>query len=107
MIRAVDPDFERPVLGFLFDVADKQRELAETIYNSGMAMSELVNEFLDFTSLETKTILIHPEEIRLRDVLGKLTTDFAPRFSQKGLSLHLEFADDATLMRALEGRREL
>ena len=76
------------------NLTSKQRELAETIYNSGMAMSELVNEFLDFTSLETKTILIHPEEIRLRDVLGKLTTDFAPRFAQKGLNLHAEFAED-------------
>lgn len=76
------------------NLTERQQDIARTIYQAGAALSELVNEFLDFTVLEAQTLAIHAEDISLQAICEKVAADFATRVAQKGLRFSLEIAED-------------
>ncbi len=77
------------------NLTEKQQEISRTIYQAGMALSELVNEFLDFTVLENHSLAIHVEDIPLQAMFEKVSADFAVRMTQKELRFLIEAAEDA------------
>lgn len=76
------------------NLTEKQQELARTIYQAGTALSDLVNEFLDFTVLEAHSLAIHVEDISVQTLCDKIASDFSVRVAQKGLRLLVDIAED-------------
>ncbi|GAK52356.1 putative signal transduction histidine kinase [Candidatus Moduliflexus flocculans] len=76
------------------NLTEKQQELARTIYQAGTALSDLVNEFLDFTVLEAHSLAIHVEDISVQTLCDKIAADFSARVAQKGLRLLVDIAED-------------
>ncbi len=77
------------------NLTEKQQEISRAIYQAGMSLSELVNEFLDFTVLENHSLAIHAEDIPLQAMFEKVSADFAARMAQKELRFLMEVAEDA------------
>jgi len=80
------------------NLTEKQHEIARTIYQAGTALSDLVNEFLDFTALEAQSLSIHVEDVALQALCDKVSSDFASRVAQKKLQLLVEIDENVPPM---------
>jgi PAS domain S-box/diguanylate cyclase (GGDEF) domain len=60
---------------------------ARQIYQSGELLLGIVNDLLDFSEIESKTLAIKADFFRLSDVISQLDTLFGPLSRQKGVEL--------------------
>ena len=73
---------------------EKHVELADTIHASGLALSELVNEALDFAALEADKVIIYPEEVVLKDLIEEIEQNFRQKIEEKGLKFSIALEEN-------------
>ncbi len=87
------------ILGFLQLVLrtplnDKQVDYVGKMHNAARALSDIVNDILDFSEVESRQININSSKFDPRSVLEEVRENFEPACLAKGLSFSLE-ADPA------------
>ncbi len=71
---------------------DAQAQLVRTIQGSGELLLELVNDILDFSSIEQKGVELASGPIDLRKEIGWVAGLMEPKAREKGLQLRVEYA---------------
>ena len=82
-------------------LASEQRtEFSESIYRSGRTLLQIINNILDFSQLQSAMLRLHPEPVKINDVLDDLERMFRPRAAEK--QLELEFIRPAAAILRLD-----
>lgn len=71
-----------------------QIEYVKTIFSSGNELLTLINDILDLSKIEAGKVTIHPEVLRLADMMDYLKEFFAPVARQKELDFIIEIDED-------------
>lgn len=74
------------------DLTPEQRDFAETIKLSAKALLDLVNDILDFSTLDAGRITLNREEFALGRVIDDTLAQFQGRAKAKGILLRCEIA---------------
>lgn len=69
------------------NLTDKQLEYARTIHRSGTDLLKLINEVLDLSKIESGKMELHPEDIKLADLLDSALLPFETLATRKGLQM--------------------
>jgi signal transduction histidine kinase/CheY-like chemotaxis protein len=72
---------------------EKQIEFAQTIYNSGNLLLDLISEILEVIRIESGKIDLRPESTSLADLTGQLKQMFLPQAEQKGIKFRIEMQE--------------
>jgi signal transduction histidine kinase len=86
-------------LGVTHSVQDLRK-----IRNSGQMLLELVNDLLDYTKAEAGRILVHLEDVRVREVMQEVADAVGPLTHSNRNRLEIEELSGAALVRADRGR---
>jgi PAS domain S-box-containing protein len=76
------------------DLSPEHREYALTMYQSGRALLRILDDILDFSSIEAGTFKVERVIFSLRRLLDDIRTLLLPEADQKGVELLLEIAQD-------------
>ncbi|QEH35456.1 Autoinducer 2 sensor kinase/phosphatase LuxQ [Aquisphaera giovannonii] len=68
----------------------EQVEYAETIRSAGNDLLTLINDILDLSKIESGHMEVHPEPVRVAEVLDGLARAFEPVAREKGLAARFE-----------------
>jgi signal transduction histidine kinase/DNA-binding response OmpR family regulator/HPt (histidine-containing phosphotransfer) domain-containing protein len=71
---------------------ERQRRFAETVYRSGEALLDIINEILDFSKIEAGKLQIEALEFNPRQLVEDTVELLAPRAHQKQLELICDIA---------------
>ena len=71
-----------------------QRELLQTVRESGESLLSVINDILDFSKIEVGKLALEREELDLRECLGDTVKSLAFRAHAKGLEIIYEVEDD-------------
>lgn len=71
-----------------------QRELVESVRQSGDALMDIINDVLDFAKIESRKLELHYESFAVRSVTDAVLDLLAPRADEKGLRLTAVVAPD-------------
>lgn len=66
---------------------DRQRRLAETVYQSGTSLLSIINDILDFSKIEAGKLRLEPVEFDYRELLEETVAIFAERAERQRLEL--------------------
>jgi two-component system sensor histidine kinase BarA len=69
---------------------DEQKEFVGTIREKGEQLLQLIQSLLDMSKLESGTMSVRKEKVRLEDVLAEVVKTLAPGARKKGVQLRLE-----------------
>jgi two-component system sensor histidine kinase BarA len=69
---------------------DEQKDFVGTIREKGEQLLALIQSLLDMSKLESGTMSVRKETLRLEDVLGEVVKTLTPSARKKGVSLRLE-----------------
>ncbi|HEY1958446.1 MAG TPA: ATP-binding protein [Polyangiaceae bacterium] len=69
---------------------DEQKEFVGTIREKGEQLLQLIQSLLDMSKLESGTMSVRKEKIRLEDVLSEVVKTLTPNARKKGVVLRLE-----------------
>ncbi len=85
------------MLGLLLDteLAPKQRQYAETAWNSSRSLLALINDILDLSRVEAGRLELEEVNFDLRGVLDELVLGLSPQAREKGLQLYYQMAEGA------------
>jgi signal transduction histidine kinase/DNA-binding response OmpR family regulator/methyl-accepting chemotaxis protein len=83
----------------------KQIEYARTIHSAGSDLLTLINEILDLSKVEAGKIEIQIEEILLANLMKTVEQKFRHVAEDKGLTFHLNLADDIPPALQTDGQR--
>src|SRR6202042_1645242 len=72
----------------------KQVKFAETIHSSGTDLLSLINDILDLSKIESGTVTVEPNEVRLGEVRDYVTRNFRHVADGKGLEFTVELSGD-------------
>ncbi|SDG27472.1 response regulator [Desulfosporosinus hippei] len=72
------------------NLTSNQIEYAKTIFSSGNELLILINDILDLSKIESGKITLHPEVVKLADMLDHVRQYFLPMASQKDLEFIVE-----------------
>jgi HAMP domain-containing protein/signal transduction histidine kinase/CheY-like chemotaxis protein len=72
----------------------KQVKFAETIHSSGTDLLSLINDILDLSKIESGTMAVEPNEVKLSEVRDYVTRNFRHVADGKGLELTVELNSD-------------
>ena len=72
----------------------KQVKFAETIHSSGTDLLSLINDILDLSKIESGTMAVEPNDLRLDDVRDYVTRNFRHVADGKGLEFNVELNAD-------------
>jgi HAMP domain-containing protein/signal transduction histidine kinase/CheY-like chemotaxis protein len=72
----------------------KQIKYAETIHSSGTDLLSLINDVLDLAKIESGTMAVEPNEVKLNDVREYVNRTFRHVADGKGLELTVEVSSD-------------
>ena len=75
-------------------LADDQREMMETIINSGRTLNRLLSDILDLSKVESGQLALAPETLDLVDTISSAVSVFEAVASEKGIDFEVTFADD-------------
>ncbi|HUO12352.1 MAG TPA: PAS domain S-box protein, partial [Caulobacteraceae bacterium] len=75
------------------DLSDDARRHVERISGAGQALLAIVNDILDFSSLEAGEIAIKPKPARPATILTEILELFQAQAGEKGLSLKLQLGE--------------
>jgi len=76
-------------------LAEKQRELALTVQNSGEVLLSLINEILDFSKIESNNLSLRKSPVNLARITEEITYLLTDSAAQKGLSLTCKTSTEA------------
>lgn len=82
-------------------LTDKQRHLAQTVFNSGEALLEILNDLLDFSKIEAGKLVLVDIDFDLREVVEEVVGLLAENAAAKKLELVCSIRPDIPL--ALKG----
>ena len=82
--------------GLLLDspLAGEQREMVETIRESGETLLEQISDILDFSKIESGRMELEQAPLQLRQCVERALDLLAPKAAEKGLNLACELAAD-------------
>lgn len=72
------------------ELPEEQEEAVRTIYHSGQALLNLINDILDLSKVESGMMEIHEEEFFLLELLNSSLAVSRPRAIEKGLDYELD-----------------
>nr|WP_322658057.1 ATP-binding protein [Dendronalium sp. ChiSLP03b]MDZ8204346.1 ATP-binding protein [Dendronalium sp. ChiSLP03b] len=74
---------------FLLDteLTSEQRDFVEIIYNSGDSLLKIINDFLDFSKIESGNLELEEQPFPLRHCINEVLYLLAPKAKEKGLQL--------------------
>ncbi len=64
-----------------------QRELVESVRQSGDALMEIINDVLDFSKIESRKLELHSDPFSVRGITDQVLDLLAPRAAEKGIGL--------------------
>jgi PAS domain S-box-containing protein len=73
------------------------QEAVDAITSSARLQAQLVDDLLDVSRIATGKLSLHCEPLSLHDVVQQCVTSVVPAADSKGVRLHLDLGDDATL----------
>jgi signal transduction histidine kinase/CheY-like chemotaxis protein len=73
---------------------EKQREMLETISNSGESLLATLTSILDYTQLDSRRLNVESEEIVVRSLLQDMQKTHAGELRKKGLTFEQSIAED-------------
>jgi len=79
---------------------DEQKEFVGTIREKGEQLLQLIQGLLDMSKLESGTMSVRKETMRLEEVLGGVVKTLTPNARKKGVTLRLEVAPNLPALRA-------
>ena len=71
-----------------------QRELIESVRQSGDALMDIINDVLDFSKIESRKLELHYESFQIRGLTDQVIDLLASRAEEKGISLSAIVAPD-------------
>ena len=82
--------------GLLLDttLTPEQRDYAETVRHSGVALLTIINEILDFSKIEAGKLILEPIPFDLRLAVEDVAELLGPRAAENGLEIVLRHAPD-------------
>ncbi|WP_375501089.1 ATP-binding protein [uncultured Nostoc sp.] len=83
------------------ELADEQQEFVETIYNSGNSLLKIINDFLDFSKIQSGNLELEEEAFGLRNCINEALYMLGPTAREKGLKL--TFLDTPELPNTIVG----
>jgi signal transduction histidine kinase len=83
---------------------DEQKEFVGTIREKGEQLLHLIQSLLDMSKLESGTMSVRREKVRIEDVLGEVVKTLAPSARKKGVTLRIASAEGLPDLRA-DGER--
>jgi signal transduction histidine kinase len=100
-LAAISHEMRTPlnsVLGFsellaLELAGNEMAEYANTIYSSGRHLLAMFNDLLDLAKLDARRLVLHPEDVGLRQLCEDLWMPYAAEARSKGLSGVLRLSD--------------
>ncbi len=66
---------------------EMQRHFLEVIRTNADRLTDLVNDLLDISRIETGKIVLHPEAIDIRAIIGEVVQAVRPKVEEKGLTM--------------------
>lgn len=84
--------FSRILLdSFHGELNDTQRDYIKEIYDSGQRLLYIINEMIDFASLEKRTMAITYSRFKLRDIIDSVFNMFKSQALKKSISMDLKY----------------
>ena len=80
------------------DLNDKQLEYIEDIRISGIRLLGMINEVLDITKLESKTISLNKTNINLTILSNEVINILKPLYNKKNIKIECEIPKDITMI---------
>jgi len=74
---------------------EKQQQLAQTVFKSGEALLELLNDLLDFSRIEAGRLDLHTSDFELAEVVEEVVGLLAEKSLRRGLELICYIAPEA------------
>ncbi|MCB1233460.1 MAG: response regulator [Verrucomicrobiae bacterium] len=75
-------------------LSEDQRGLVEVMQSSGYNLLHLINDVLDFSKIESRTLKLEKGPVKIREMIGEVTDMFAYAAAEKDLEL-VHFIDDS------------
>ncbi|AET66093.1 signal transduction histidine kinase [Desulfosporosinus orientis DSM 765] len=76
------------------NLTSSQLDYVKTIFSSGNELLALINDILDLSKVEAGKIILHPEVLKLSDLLGYLRQYFLPVANHKNIDCIVEINQD-------------
>ena len=76
--------------GIVGDLTEQQQEMVQRISQVAAHLTELVNDILDLAKLDAGRVELHPEPVRVGELVQEAVVAVEPQARAKGLPVHLE-----------------
>ncbi|WP_442943580.1 ATP-binding protein [Nostoc sp.] len=83
------------------ELAEEQQDFVEIIYNSGNSLLKIINDFLDFSKVQSGNLELEEEPFSLRSCINEALYMLAPTAREKGLKV--TFLDTPELPNTIVG----
>jgi len=70
-------------------LTEKQTQIAQSVYNNGKHLADLINDILDLSAIEAGQLRLRTEEIDLRDVITEIESLIHPQMQKKNLAMEV------------------
>ena len=76
----------------------EQKDLIQTLRNSGQMLLKLIENVLDFSRIESGKLVAEAVDFDLHELVNGIMDMFAPQAEQKGLRLHTQFSAETSFL---------
>lgn len=75
-------------------ISPDNQKMAKTVYNSATALLDIVNDVLDISKIEAKSIILETVHLDLRNIVSNIIETMAPMASEKGVTLKYSYINE-------------
>jgi len=79
-------------------LTDQQSEALEKIFSTSQHLLDLINDILDLSKIEAGKMPVHPEDLRIAELVQDVSESVEPLVHNKGLDYEIVMPDDAPVM---------